>query len=221
MAVHTSSTKVRLLIIEDSQLTGRALERTFKSLGYEVVWTRGSSTALELLRQAIFDVIIADLVMPQLQGVELIREIWRESHHIPIVVFSGYINVDLAVRCIKAGASHVVEKSEDVSKVIEAVQDVGSAARDTQARQRTPVERADTKTLFWKHLARARIAWKLTDIEAEVLGGIINDKATKVMAVELEHSQRWVESVIKNLLIKATARSRIELLNKFWVTLRD
>lgn len=222
MPASKKPTKPTLLVLEDGRMTGRALERTFKSKGYDVTWIQSSAIALELLRQETFNVIVTDLMMTELQGAELIRELVREAKGTPIIVFSGYLDIATTVQCMRAGAFNVIEKSEETEKIIEAVREAASAERHIHPRTDTPSElKLDAKTLYWKHLERAKTLWNLDATESDVLGGIIADKTAKELAAELHCSTRRVEGVIQNLFIKASARSRTELINKFWVALRD
>lgn len=228
MPASKKPTKPTLLILEDARMTGRALERTFKSKGYDVHWIQTSAVALEVLRQKTFDAIIADLMMTeaqgveQLQGIELIHELVREAKGTPIIIFSGYLDISLTVQCMRAGAFNVIKKSEDTQKIINAVQEATSSARSVRAGTDTLSEsKIDARALYLKHLERAKTLWNLDAIESDVLGGIIEGKTTKMLAAQLGRSTRWIEIAIEHLFVKAAARNRTELINKFWVALRD
>jgi CheY-like chemotaxis protein len=80
----------RLLLVDDSEIALRALERALQVLGYEVVATTNPVEALDLIVAGKrFDVLVTDLQMPHLDGIELIARVARAGIVLPSLIVSG------------------------------------------------------------------------------------------------------------------------------------
>lgn len=93
-----------ILIVDDEPLIRQALFRALTGEGYELIQAPGGQEALEILKKRRVDIILSDLVMPGMDGLELLRharEIRPESLRI---VLTGNADLDMAVRAINDGA---------------------------------------------------------------------------------------------------------------------
>jgi CheY-like chemotaxis protein len=84
-----------VLVVEDNVEVGSFATQTLAELGYTTVWAADGQEALAILaeRQAHFDVVFSDVVMPGMTGIELGQEIRRLYHDLPVVLTSGYSHV--------------------------------------------------------------------------------------------------------------------------------
>jgi CheY-like chemotaxis protein len=84
-----------VLVVEDNVEVGSFATQTLAELGYTTVWAADAGEALAILaeRQAHFDVVFSDVVMPGMDGIELGQEIRRLYHDLPVVLTSGYSHV--------------------------------------------------------------------------------------------------------------------------------
>jgi CheY-like chemotaxis protein len=103
-------------------MVGQMLER----LGYEVVTTNGSFEALELFRKGPdrFDLVITDMTMPKMAGIELARDLLNTRPHIPIILCSGSIDKTLREKATDAGIREFLVKSISIKAIAQAVRKV-------------------------------------------------------------------------------------------------
>src|SRR5580692_3548542 len=104
----------KILIVEDELVVRSIYRRKFEMSGYEVETAEEGSAALKLLPVFKPDIIQVDIMMPGMDGVEVIRQIraWPEFRHVPILVLSSFYRPDLAKEAWKAGASKCVSKMD-------------------------------------------------------------------------------------------------------------
>jgi len=114
--------KASVLIAEDHPDTREALRLLLEVGGFDVIAAEDGVTAWLLLAERLPDVIVADLMMPKLGGIELIRRVRRrlEWAQIPIVAISAYANVYL-IKAHRCGATVVLRKPDDFGKLVETI----------------------------------------------------------------------------------------------------
>ena len=95
----------RILLVEDDEDFGRSLALILKHKGFLPQWVASGEQALEVLTGKQFDVVITDMLMPGMNGLEFLRK-FREIHggDTPVVMITGYGSVNEAVEAMKAGA---------------------------------------------------------------------------------------------------------------------
>jgi len=95
----------RILLVEDDEDFGRSLALILKHKGFLPQWSASGEQALELLADKRFDVVITDMLMPGMNGLEFLRK-FRELYgaDTPVVMITGYGSVNEAVAAMKAGA---------------------------------------------------------------------------------------------------------------------
>ncbi len=104
----------KILIVEDELVVRSIYRRKFEMSGYQVETAEEGSAALKLLPIYKPDLIQVDIMMPGMDGVEVIRQIraWPEFRDVPILVLSSFYRPDLAKEAWKAGASKCVSKMD-------------------------------------------------------------------------------------------------------------
>ena len=111
-----------LLIVDDDEEIRNLLKEYFQGLGYTVVTADGGHEALQKLDSLGTDCIISDLVMPDMDGLELLKQVRAENKNTPFLINTGYPSVDSAVEAMKAGAYDYITKPlqlEDVRIKVE------------------------------------------------------------------------------------------------------
>jgi two-component system response regulator FixJ len=144
-------------------------------------------------------VIVTDVRMPDMTGLELVRKLKADGVGCPIVVMTGHGDVQLAVEAMKAGVVDFIEKPFADDVFLGAVR----SALAHQAAAATP-DRARLE-------AEQRLA-QLSPRERDVLVGVVAGKPNKVIAFELDISPRTVEIYRANLMSKTGARNISELM---------
>jgi|CXWL01.1.fsa_nt_gi two-component system cell cycle response regulator len=106
---------VRVLVVDDDPTICRLFAEILTSLGYEVVTEGRGDRVMEQLERQLFDVVLLDLVMPSVGGLELLREVRAEYSVLPIIIVTGYGSFDSAVEAMRAGASDLIAKPIDAA----------------------------------------------------------------------------------------------------------
>jgi two-component system, LuxR family, response regulator FixJ len=163
------------------------------------VRTHVSATAfLELAPDIKNGCLVTDLRMPDIDGVELLRQLRQRDAMLPAIVVTGHGDVQMAVEAMKNGALDFIEKPFSDEVLIEsirrAVEQAGSE-RDAAAATVRMRERVES----------------LSEREIQVLKGVVQGQANKTIAYELGISPRTVEVYRANLMSKMQARSLAEL----------
>jgi class 3 adenylate cyclase/CheY-like chemotaxis protein len=102
----------RILVIDDNASNRDVLQRRLMREGHKVVTAACGAVALELVTAQDFDLILLDLIMPDMSGFEVLRRLKAAEHtsHIPVIVISALDELDSVVRCIEAGAEDYLTK---------------------------------------------------------------------------------------------------------------
>ncbi len=100
----------RILIVDDEQPMREACCEALGSEGYALAEASSGGSALELLARRAFDLVILDLKMPQMDGLQVLRSVQRESPGTATVVITGYASIDTAVEAMKLGAADFLPK---------------------------------------------------------------------------------------------------------------
>jgi CheY-like chemotaxis protein len=102
----------RVLVVDDGAMNRRVLRAALEREGHEVSEAADGRAALSLLRDGPVDVVLLDLVMPEMDGFETLAAIKADEslRHLPVIVISGIDELDAAVRCIEMGATDYLPK---------------------------------------------------------------------------------------------------------------
>jgi two-component system response regulator FixJ len=152
---------------------------------------------LAIARQAA-GVVVTDVRMPEMDGMELVRRLAELGVDLPVIVMTGHGDVPLAVEAMKAGVVDFIEKPYDDETMLGAVRSALARQGETRARDS---ERAEI----------VRRLDSLSPRERQVLEGLVAGKANKVIAYDLDISPRTVEIYRAHVMTKMEARSLSEL----------
>jgi CheY-like chemotaxis protein len=110
-----------VLIVEDEGDISHLLECVLHDAGYSTSWAQNGAEALAYLQAALPDLIVSDLMMPVMSGIELCETIARDDHylHIPIIIMSSLDDVKTADGCNYVGRIH---KPIDLDSLLVAVE---------------------------------------------------------------------------------------------------
>lgn len=103
-----------VLVVDDEVAICRLFHAMLTPLGYRVATETDPRRVMSLLRETDFDVVVLDLVMPGMDGRDLIEEIRRHDSALPILVVSGYGSAEITVDAMRRGATDFVTKPVDV-----------------------------------------------------------------------------------------------------------
>lgn len=112
----------QLLVVDDEEEIREALSRHFRFLGYDVTTVCNGQEALDLLAVKRVDVVISDIVMPVMNGVDLLRIIRKEYPMVRVVIITGYVTQENVMACMRHDAETCVFKPwTDMKEIEEAV----------------------------------------------------------------------------------------------------
>ena len=113
----------RVLVVDDLPHVRESIADSLRALDYEVVTAPSAIAALPLLSRESFDVVLTDLQMPGMDGLEFVRRIEREGCNVPVVMITAYAEVDTAVQAMRHGAFDYVKKpfsAEQLEQIVAA-----------------------------------------------------------------------------------------------------
>lgn len=101
-----------LLVVDDNAMNRDLLSRQLARAGYVVQVADGGRQAMELLRTRRFDLILLDVIMPEMDGLDVLRAVKGrpESSDIPVIMLSSLDDVESAIRCVELGAEDFLSK---------------------------------------------------------------------------------------------------------------
>ena len=129
----TMHPRPRVLVIEDDPGVAGSLKKELEAEGYEVAIALGGEEGLAAARQTAFDVVITDLKMPGLSGLELVDQLHAASPKLPIILMTAFGTTDTAIEATRLGACEYVLKPFEMSDMLDLV--AKAAASTRQARR--------------------------------------------------------------------------------------
>ena len=129
------STKASVLVVDDDPDVLRGVVRLLRSQGYSVTSTNNGADAARYLLGRSFDVIVSDIKMPGMDGIQLLREVREHDLHVPVVLVTGEPAVSTAVQALEYGAFHYLTKPVDSEALARAVSKAVSMHRMARVKQ--------------------------------------------------------------------------------------
>jgi len=167
-------------VVEDDEAVRDSLELLLKSDGKPVKTYESANAFLKDYSDKMAGCIVLDIRMPGMDGMELQKKLNEKHSILPIIFVTGHGDVPMAVDAMKEGAVDFIQKPYREEALLEKIE----AALEQDLEQR--------KTLDEKQEIIRRIK-SLTPREHEIMDRMIAGQANKVIAIELEISQRTVE----------------------------
>jgi len=184
-------------IIDDDEAVRESLDFLFDSAGLAVRIHESAPAFLETLDPMRTSCIVTDIRMPDMSGMELLRELRARGVEAPVIVITGHGDVPLAVEAMRAGAYDFLEKPFDDERLLDVVR---AAVESRTASHGTNEQTA----------ARAKVA-RLSQRERQVLKGLIEGRLNKTIAFDLGISARTVEVYRAKLMAKMEANAFADL----------
>ncbi len=183
-----------VFVIDDQQAVREALGEMLRVFGYEVEVHESAEGFLQTLPDRQQGCVVADVRMPGMDGIELVRELGQRNAMLFTVLMSGHADVSMAVAAIKSGAEDFIEKPIDDAKLLATINRCLSQAFDRHRRDQSLEE------------LRARYG-RLTPREVDVMNLVVNGFTSQAIGLKLGISQRTVESYRVQIMEKMQAES--------------
>jgi len=111
------SAEAHILVIDDEPSVRNLLTYTLSQAGYWVVTAASAREGIERMPRSTFDLILLDLRMPDMEGLEALQAIQEVNPSIPVVMIAGHATVEMAVACLKAGATDFIQKPFEIERL--------------------------------------------------------------------------------------------------------
>jgi DNA-binding NtrC family response regulator len=145
----------RILVIDDEPVVGLSCQRALGSASHQVDYYQSSRAGLEAALTGEYDIILLDLVMPELDGLEVMRQFKLAGVTAEVIIITGYSTVENAVEAMKQGAADYVSKPFTPDELIMAVRKV--AERSALIRENVELRRElETKQGFEGMIGESR-----------------------------------------------------------------
>src|SRR6185503_7521785 len=140
----TGSGRGTILVVEDDAAMRTMLREALEEDGYTVEAATGGRAGIERVRQGGIDLVVSDVKMPDLDGIDMLREIKAVTPSPHVITITAFGSIDTAIRAVKLGAFDYITKPFDVDQLILSVQKALAerALRSEVARLRDEVQRS-------------------------------------------------------------------------------
>ena len=108
----------RILVIDDDETVRDVLQSFLSSKGFEVTLATEGQSGIDLIKSNTFDIILTDLVMPGIGGIEILKEISSSNINTPVLVITAFGTVQTAVEAMKLGAFEYVTKPFNLDEIM-------------------------------------------------------------------------------------------------------
>jgi DNA-binding NtrC family response regulator len=169
--------KYRLLFVDDEDSVRRSLGNYFRELGHEVHLAASGKEALAMFEQVEPHVVVLDLRMPGMSGLEVLEAL--RSRNAVILMLTGYGEIETAVQAMRLGAENFLQKPVDMPHLVAAVEKAGEKA---ELRRENRELRARLSPSVGRRLAQAAIALALVAAAIGVGWAIGGDRAERPAA---------------------------------------
>jgi DNA-binding NtrC family response regulator len=136
MRTNDATHRFRIAVIDDEPIVGREIKRGLSKESYEVEVFLDGESALKRFQQVEFDVVLCDLKLPGMSGLDILKSVRNRSPRSEVILITGYGSVDSAIEAIRAGAFHYVTKPIKIAELkllVSRALDKVLLVRETQA----------------------------------------------------------------------------------------
>lgn len=116
--------KGRILVVDDEEIVRISCKRTLVPEGYEVDTAASGTEGLELFEKSKYDLVLIDLKMPGIDGIEMLVNIKRQRPEQNVMIMTGYDTIEHIVESISSGAAHYLGKPFTPDTLIERIHEV-------------------------------------------------------------------------------------------------
>jgi DNA-binding NtrC family response regulator len=152
--------KAKVLVIDDEKIALRNLEHVLKKEGYDVKTTLSGQHALRLLDNTTFDVVLTDLKMEKVDGMQILRRIKELVPETEVIMITGYATIESAINAMKHGAYHYIAKPfklDEVKMVVREASEKVSLKKENRALRKVLASFRDKVTIITQNSHMLRL----------------------------------------------------------------
>ena len=114
--------KTKILVLDDEEDMLKGFSKLLQAQGHKAYPVSNATAAANVLAEEEIDIVFTDLLMPDIDGLQVLEMVQKSNPSIPVIIFSAYGTVDRAVEAMKAGAFDFIEKPFDADRVTLVIQ---------------------------------------------------------------------------------------------------
>jgi excisionase family DNA binding protein len=114
---HAATVRVNVLVVDDEEITRQFMVSTLHSGQRHILTAASGEEALEIAKQADLDLVLLDLIMPGMGGVETFRQLHALRPELPVVIVTGYPDSDLMAKALEIGPFTMLNKPIDLHQL--------------------------------------------------------------------------------------------------------
>jgi EAL domain-containing protein (putative c-di-GMP-specific phosphodiesterase class I) len=145
MATEATAPQPRVLIVDDEQPVLRAYSRALRNSGFVVETAGDGEAALGQIERATFDVVLSDLMMPRMPGIEFLRAVRKRDPDLPVVLMTACPSTESAMRALEYGAMRYLLKPIDLGDLTSALRDGVRLRKAALAKRKAEQEFVDDR----------------------------------------------------------------------------
>lgn len=197
---------LKILILDDHKVLSESLKVVLESQGFEVFNVDKVNVALSLLKAHEIDILISDIEMPEISGVDFVKMVKENSNKLAkdpkVIVLTSYKKVSLFKKLLSVGIDAFLSKNVSHIELLNVIRKVNAGEKYYEA------------SIYNEYLSFHKNAESIefTPRELDVLRLIMDEKTTSDIAVELGISAYTVEGHRKNLLQKTNSKNVVGLI---------
>lgn len=182
----------RVVFVDDEPRVCSVVAKTLERADLNVRCFHNACECLSYLASESCDLLITDVRMPEKSGIDLLLEVKERLPWLPVLLVTGYGDVPLAVRAMKAGAADFIEKPLERDTFLLAVQSLLAEGSKKSALEKCSLTQTELKVLFL----------------------LFDGKSNREIGVELHRSPRTIEVHRRHVMQKMNASNIVELLRR-------
>jgi two-component system, response regulator RegA len=170
-----TSDRLVILVVDDDSIFRNRLCRAFRDRGCEAYEAATTQETYHLASNVSPDLVLLDLKMPGLSGLDLVQNIKKLDATIAVIILTGYGSIATAMQALKLGADHYLSKPADADQILAAYRGLDREATEKQAPTTVP----SLARVEWEHIQRV-----LSDCSGNI------SQAAKLLGIHRRSLQR-------------------------------
>ena len=181
-----------IFVVDNDASVCRAMQRTLNHLMVHTACFANAADCLEQFRIEACDLLITDIQMPDMDGIELLNQVKQIAPWLPVLIVTGYADIPLAIRAVKLGAADLIEKPLERESFIRMV----------------------TWLLDTNPSSDVMLGKALTKAELGILHYVMEGLSSREIANKLHRSQRTIEYHRQHAMRKLGVSNVVELVKR-------
>lgn len=198
-----ADTPMNILLVDDEVDFLNVLSKRLEARGFAIDTATNGKTAIASAKDKAFDVIVLDLSMPDIDGIETLKQIKKDNPDMQVIVLTGHATVEKSVDAMKEGAVDFLEKPVDLSKLIEKMK----VAHEIAEKKKIEQQMAHTEKLASLGTLAAGIAHEINNPLTIILGfadlmleKVPHDSEFYELLKTIERQGQNAKRIVENLL---------------------